>query len=151
MCVTVWQPWASLLIGGWKPYEFRPRAAPKGYAGRRIGIHASVRPVRRSEVRLLLRQLRSGANCGGLKAECISFLERVYDQPDVVPRSAVLGTAILGKSVLSSVLWPEDFANDSDRMDKANYAWPISEIERFEPVVPSRGYQGWWPWTGARP
>lgn len=151
MTITVWQPWASLIIGGWKPYEFRPRPAPKGYAGKRIGIHASARHVKPSEVRLLLRQLRSGVNCGGLNPDCIPFLERLYREPDAVPRSAILGTALLGRSVLSSDLWPEEFANDSDRMDKANWALPLSKIERFEPVVPSRGYQGWWPWNGARP
>jgi hypothetical protein len=146
--ITLWQPWASLVIGGWKPYEFRPRAAPAFVTGKRIVIHAGKRPMVSCEIAQLMFELRSGVNCGGLKLECLPFLERCLREPDAIPRSAGLGTALLGTSVLSSELWPEEFANDSDRKDKANWALPLSEVQPFEPIVPARGYQGWWPWVG---
>ena len=143
---TLWQPWASLAIGGWKPYEFRPRAAPAHIVGQRIVIHAGKRPMVPCEIVSLMRELHEGVNCGGLKPECLPFLERCLREPDAVPRSAALGTALLGPSVLSSELWPGEFVNDSDRKDKANWALPLSDVRPFEPIVPCRGHQGWWLW-----
>ena len=35
---------------------------------------------------------------------------------------------------------------DSDRIDHSKFAWPLTDIERFEPVVPARGAQGFWDW-----
>ncbi|SRR5579871_1775135 len=52
--LTIWQPWASLIIIGAKPREFRPRSflryigPPK--VGERIAIHSAMRPIRRDEV-----------------------------------------------------------------------------------------------------
>ncbi len=49
--VTIWQPWASLIIIGAKPYEFRYRSylayINHPQPGERIAIHAGVRPVKR--------------------------------------------------------------------------------------------------------
>ncbi len=146
--LTLWQPWASLAIGGWKPYEFRPRRAPAWVENQRIVIHAGKRPIVPCEVVELLRDLSDGVNCGGLSPDCIPFLQRCLREPDKIPRSAGLGTVFLGKSVLSSELWPEEFVNDSDRLDKANWALPISGPQAFEPIVPARGYQSFWPWVG---
>ena len=146
--LTVWQPWASLVIGGWKPYEFRPNAPPSWMVGQRFVVHAGKRRIVPREVVELIDDLENGRNCGGLDPACISFLQRCLEEPGCVPYSAGLGSVMLGKPVLSSALWPEEFANDSDRLDKANWALPLLDIQRFEPVVPARGFQGWWPWVG---
>ncbi|MBK5957418.1 hypothetical protein CCR97_04235 [Rhodoplanes elegans] len=59
--ITVWQPWASLIAIGAKPYEFRER--PYSHyinppvEGERIGIHAAVRRMRLPEVSTLIWQL----------------------------------------------------------------------------------------------
>jgi hypothetical protein len=149
--LTLWQPWASLVMGGWKPYEFRPRPAWKSLEGQRIVIHAGKRPVNTCEIAQLMMELQAGGNCGGLSPWCLPFLASVISDPDRIPRAAGLGTALLGKSVLSSELWPGEFANDSDRLDKANWALPLSNVRRFTPVVPARGYQTFWPWKGEAP
>lgn len=43
-----------------------------------------------------------------------------------------------------------DFA-DSDRIDHQKFAWPLTDIEKFEPPIPARGAQGFWHWSEARP
>ena len=48
--LTVWQPWASLIAHGWKPYEFRGWRAPAAFVGERIAIHAGARKPRESEI-----------------------------------------------------------------------------------------------------
>lgn len=146
--VTVWQPWASLIIAGFKPYEFRGRPAPRTLQGKRIVIHAGARPMRNSEIMPLMEDLLAGRMCGGLDPACLPMLERAIGEPGSLPLSAGLGTALMGRSVLASVLWPDAFRNDSDRLDHANYALPLSKIERWEPIVPARGMQGWWKWQG---
>ena len=48
--LTIWQPWASLIIAGAKPYEFRGWRAPRALIGQRIVIHAAARKIDRDEV-----------------------------------------------------------------------------------------------------
>ena len=48
--LTIWQPWASLIMAGAKPYEFRGWRAPRSIIGQRIVIHAAARKVDRVEV-----------------------------------------------------------------------------------------------------
>lgn len=147
--LTIWQPWASLIIAGAKPYEFRGWAAPRALHGRRIGIHAGARKPVVAELRALRLQLRGPNNSGLIAAIALPLLERWTQDPASLPRSSMLGTAVLGAPVKAYEI-PEyagAFVNDSDRDDQANFAWPLTEIERFEPVVPARGAQGFWPWT----
>lgn len=50
--LTVWQPWATLIIAGAKPFEFRRwdyRTRDRGLEGQRIVIHAGARPIKRAE------------------------------------------------------------------------------------------------------
>lgn len=46
--LTIWQPWASLIAAGCKPYEWRGWRVPRNMIGRRIGIHAGARRVHRN-------------------------------------------------------------------------------------------------------
>jgi hypothetical protein len=41
--LTIWQPWATLVIADCKPYEFRTWPAPRHLWGKRIAIHAAAR------------------------------------------------------------------------------------------------------------
>lgn len=41
-CLTVWQPWASLIVYGDKDIENRPKKPPSALIGRLIGIHAGM-------------------------------------------------------------------------------------------------------------
>ena len=50
--LTLHQPWASLIVEGFKPREFRVWAAPQALVGQRIVIHAAKRPMRGVELRI---------------------------------------------------------------------------------------------------
>lgn len=58
--LTVWQPWASLIIVGAKPYEFRGWRFPQSLLGQRIVIHAAARKIRSGEIGDLLDDARDG-------------------------------------------------------------------------------------------
>lgn len=191
--LTFWQPWASLVMLGAKPYEFRRwtfergRRAEPGLVGKRIAVHAGARPARLEEVRDILARLNDGSSAlepesarpalerlrkqlleakrdrEQWRAECIARRAEIRrrakrgpfkgDQPldvSMPPEpdagqpilSAVLGTVVLGRPVRAVDLFGD--AYDSDRIDHAVWAWPLTDIDPFPEPVPCRGAQGFW-------
>lgn len=148
--LTIWQPWASLIMIGAKPQEFRNYAAPRSVRNQRIVIHAGARRVKPAEVDDLLRRLDAEANgtfpeegrtClnPGLARELLLKVQASY-RYSLLPVSMALGTALLGEPIKSCDLFKKDVA-DSDR-GNFNWAWPLSDIQHFEPPRPMRGAQG---------
>jgi hypothetical protein len=148
--ITIWQPWASLIMAGAKPYEFRSWPATRALRGQRIAIHAGARPVKRVEmVDLLTRGLSSEAWTTALKLDiALPLLDRWLTSPGQLPLSSILGTATLGEPRRAFDIVSEFGArlNDSDRSEHCNWAWPLTDIEVFKPFVPARGAQGFWDW-----
>lgn len=148
--VTIWQPWATLIIAGAKPYEFRGWPAPRTLRGERIAIHAGARPVRRGEVADLIMRLRGPeAWSTALKPElALPLLERIHANPGMLPLASVIGTAILGEPKRAFDIVAEFGAtlNDSDRDQHCNWAWPLTDIRALDPYQPAKGLQGFWNW-----
>lgn len=166
--LTIWQPWASLIMAGAKPYEFRgwnPRQRGGAYAaliGQRIVIHASARRIDRSEVLALRAVLQYGGENAAMTClhadTALPILEKALDTDlqlrghGDLPWSCGLGTVILGEP-RNGIRIAEEFgvpsANDSEREEHANWGWPMLDIEPFAEPVPARGAQGFWNWTTA--
>lgn len=146
--LTIWQPWASLIMLGFKPCEFRGWPAPRYVINQRVVNHAGTRPIKLREVQDLINTLASGDFCGGMSLDAIPFLEDVLMGRRKLPLGAGLGTFRIGEAKQSCDLWPEQFEglSDSDRREHSNWAWPVSEIEHLETVVPIKGHQGFWNW-----
>ena len=96
--LTIWQPWASLIAIGAKPYEFRGWAAPRALRGQRIVIHSGVRPMRRQELQALWLRLtgREPWRTGLVADKALPLLKRVMAGL-ALPMGHGLGTAILGE------------------------------------------------------
>ncbi|WP_375782885.1 hypothetical protein ACE10Z_23515 [Bradyrhizobium sp. Pha-3] len=152
--LTVWQPWASLIMIGAKHHEFRGKSyrlymnAPQ--VGERIVIQAGARPVRPKEVEDLLARLDAEANgtaelsgrtCLDVdKARALLLKVRAAHKYRLLPTGMALGTVVLGQPILACDLFRMNVA-DSDRSN-FNWAWPLSDIRHFEPPIEMRGYQG---------
>lgn len=188
--LTIFQPWASLIIAGAKPYEFRKwnyNERFPGLVGQRIAIHAAARDVREDEVVDAIERVHEGWSAlvpdialpilqaaldairaaAPLRAEyrradreyrrAINRVRMVGDPVPVPPelppsgqimlRSAVLGTAVIGRPIKAAELFKGRPANDSDRLDHSIFAWPLTEIQPLEEPAPWRGLQGFWDWT----
>jgi hypothetical protein len=143
--LTIWQPWATLIMAGAKPFEFRRWSAPRSLHGQRIVIHAGARQMKRAEIAELLLRLNGEPETTGLKVDVARpILEAAHASPGRLPIAAGLGTAVMGKprkvtDIFSGI-------HDSDRLDHAMYGWPLDEIERWEPYRPAKGMQGFWEW-----
>lgn len=158
--LTIWQPWASLIIVGAKPYEFRSWRPPASIIGQRIVIHASAKKidgVMASELYYLLLYRNECDTIKAAAAETCLFAEKAlpilgaawmpYRQK--LPIACGLGTAIVGEPRLGTEI-AEEFgvlrANDSDRDEHANWGWPMLDIEVWPEPVPMKGKQGLWNW-----
>ena len=140
--ITIWQPWASLISMGAKPYEFRRWAAPKSIVGQRIAIHAGARKMKRDEIQELLLSKQGTALDEDIARP---YLEKVLTAPGSAPLSAVVCTAVLGRPRRATALFG---GADSNRVDHHVWAWPLTEIEPCPPY-PARGAQGFWDWSEA--
>lgn len=159
--LTVWQPWASLIAIGAKPYEFRSWEPPAWIVGQRIAIHAGKRPVRKTEVRALICNLDGRAFARErpalAKEIALPFLCRVLEgladeccfgaDKIALPYSQIVCTAIVGVGKPGDVCAREfgiDVGNDSDREGQFNWGWPMIDIRTVMPPIPIRGAQGLW-------
>lgn len=155
LALTVYQPWASLIMIGAKPYEFRHasyldarayhgvRPAP----GDRIVVHASARKVKPAEVEDLLKRLGTDADATGLVVDrARELLEQVRAsfKYRLLPLGVGLGTAVIGKPRNAGAIFT-GLRHDSDR-GNFNWAWPLSDAREFAQPIPARGQQGFWLW-----
>lgn len=146
----MWQPWASLIMAGVKPYEFRRwdyRTRERNLEGTRIVIHAGARPPRAAEIAELMHTLGMGDKGTGLRlGPALDLLEGWWRNGRGnfgLPLASALGTVVLGEPREASKL----FAGDSDRVDEHVWAWPVSDPLPFQPIVPAKGWQGFWTWN----
>ena len=147
--LTLWQPWASLVAVGAKPYEWRGWEAPKRLVGKRIAIHAASRKVKRNEIAELMIDVRRDPAMTSLDAAiALPLLERWNTSPGALPVSSVLCIATLGQPVTALQYAREKGigARDSDRVDHQKWGWPLYDIEVLNPFVPATGAQGFWDW-----
>ena len=139
--LSVWQPWASLLIEGIKPYEFRGRRSPLYLTGQRIVIHAAKPVPLAADLRETMDRLHKGRHDGMNIAPALDLLEAVWRRERMLPLGAALGTAVLGTPVRCTDLFPED-----RDVDPGKWAWPLSDVRRWPEPVPISGKQGFWHW-----
>jgi hypothetical protein len=101
--LTVWQPWASFIVLGAKPYEFREwdyRTRYPNLEGQRIVIHAAARAVVPAEIHDIIARCRGGNSSLDPKI-ALPICDRLlgaYKCQGVLPMSSGLGTALLGKA-----------------------------------------------------
>ncbi len=131
--ISLWQPWASLIAIGAKPYETR-HWHPGGVIRQRIAIHAAKRSPRLEEIEMWLKaagnltdkRLPLGA------IVCTAYLSAAYQ---------VKGHTQDGDPILESLGAIKDDGFGDYGLDR--YCWYLTDVERVDPPVPYRGAQGW--------
>jgi len=150
---TLWQPWASLAVLGFKGSEFRGYALPGWMRGQRCAIHAAARPWRR-EAQALQAVLRKPGGDFGLTLDVersLAFLSDALDDKIDVPCSAVIGTVVFADCVHASRMDFMKGANPEfvrEVAEHGNYGWRIDAPLPLTPIVPAAGQRGFWDWHG---
>ena len=149
--LTVYQPWASLIAAGLKPYEFRKSGLDKHplrtVIGERIAIQAGARPVRAGEYLGLIYRLRGLHNHPppALAEGAEAYLS--MRPKSSFPRSCIVCTVIVGNPVRGDEaarrMGIPLAGNDSDREETFNWGWPMLYIKTVS-NIPCRGAQGVW-------
>lgn len=133
--LTLWQPWASLVILGHKRFETRGWSTR--YRGQ-LAIHASAGEPReaRDAGRELLAELRRRFR---------------IELPEKLPRGAVLGTVHVDLVLpVARVVERDDPAEIlMGNYSEGRYAWKLIEPVPFMVPHPARGYQLLWDWKPA--
>ena len=142
--ITVWQPWASLLVSGRKRYETRSWATT--YRGP-IAIHAAKRPVRRT-----IDALAADRGDGWTTLDYFESLLMRPGELDQLPTGAIVGTAILTRCNLITEafvakLTPMELALGDFTLGR--YAWDFHVRITADSPVPVNGMQGIWEWRGS--
>lgn len=133
--ISIWQPYASLLIHGFKHFETRPWPMPPALIGEEIGI-ASTKQIR-------AQQLECWQNHFFLKHYCRTGLPAMED----LPHGYLLGTLRVTESLLMT---PELIARTPEReivfgeWTPGRYAFRISDARPLETPIRVRGQQGIW-------
>ncbi len=137
--ISVWQPFASLIVTGCKIFETRSWPAPKSVIGTTIGI-ASTKSM----------NVDQQLHCAdGFFQEC--FARTGLGDWMELPRGYLLGTALVD----SIELMTEEFMEDVSEEEKAygnwelgNYAWRLRQPKLLTRPIPIRGKQGLFDWHG---
>ena len=148
--LTVWQPWASLIIEGAKPHEFRRWPAPSSMVGQRVVIHAGARKAKFDEIAEMLNRLGSEEDGTALTADKARPLLALYatglregcTAGAQLPHGCGIGSAILGKPIRCTDLYPGD-----ERVDEDMWAWPFTDPKPFREPISCKGAQGFWNWN----
>lgn len=142
--LTVWQPWASLIMAGAKPFEWRGWPCPQYIRGQRIAIHAGARPAKATEIQDILARIEDEES--SLVVEIAKPL-LLNTHRLSWPLSSILGTAIIGVPIAVEDWARQNLAPgyDSNRLDHSKWAWPLTDIRPIEPMLPYKGVQGFWP------
>jgi len=141
--LTIWQPWASLIVAGAKPYEFRGWRPPASLIGQRIVIHGAARQPTQSELHEFRQILRWGVE--EASNQCLHYedAEPVLELTLLgrLPFGSALGTAIIGEPVNGFTV-AERFGNRPKAgtwSGEANWGWPMLDIDPWAEPIPMRG------------
>lgn len=156
---TLWQPYASLVAIGAKPFETRSYPPPAKLIGQRIAIHAAARPIQ-----LTWRDLDLPTRAVIIDAFVAAELK---GRADDLPHGAVVCTAVVegaGKiagiddrlpTYVSGIVHMRERRGDmpasiyTDHFGDyfpGRWAWLLTDVRRLAVPEPAKGKQGWWQW-----
>ncbi|WP_103730675.1 ASCH domain-containing protein [Novosphingobium sp. HII-3] len=150
--LTVHQPFASLIMAGAKPYEFRSWRPHAAMIGQRVVIHASSRKISKPLAADLFVAVRDQALSSIVTAtldpaKALPVLARAWEPAgEPLPLSAGLGTVIIGQPI------PAQEVADAPGLPLAEgeqdlWAWPMLDVQRWTQPAPESGAQRFWHWT----
>lgn len=138
--ISIWQPHATLLMLGLKPYETRGWAIPRSILGTRVAIHAAKADGDLREIAEYLVGRQAGSERDeGIEAYVRAVSDGGFATLAEMPRGCILGSVVLSDCVpAEAALNHHNFGDFSP----GRFAWRASEPVLLPTPVPFRGMQG---------
>lgn len=137
--ISIWQPWASLIVHGLKFFETRTWAAPKSLIGQTLGIAATknITPDQRATY--------ADPN--------FQFFYEQSGLPELeeLPRGYLLGTVTLDSIEEITQEFFDDITLEEQAFGWYNlggYAWRLRDARPLVNPIPIQGKQGIYDWRG---
>lgn len=132
-CISLHQPWASLVAAHVKRYETRHWVTPRRLVGERIAIHAALKPVKVSHLD------------PELVAVCNAAFGEGWALPGRLPLGAFVCTARLGRPRSTNAFQPIRY----EEMVSGNYgperwAWALEDVQVLPQPISAKGHQSLW-------
>lgn len=147
-CLTIIQPWATLVALGVKRVETRDWTRP-GLAGRRVAVHAAARWTPAQAAFASHPAVAAVLAAAGFRASADPRA------PGMLPLGAVLATVrVVGfaeYAALDPASWRAVAAAAMGDHGHGRYAWVLADAEALPSPVPARGERGLWAWRGTPP
>jgi len=137
--ISIWQPFATLIVEGCKTVETRTWPAPASVIGQRIGIASTknILPGQRDQWNDPV--FRIHYEMTGMP----NYLE--------LPFGYLLGTAVLDAVDVMTEEMMEDVSDTELNFgwwEPGSYAWRLTDPIKLEHPIPIRGQQGIYEWKG---
>jgi hypothetical protein len=130
--ITIKQPWASLIVHGFKNIENRTWACPEKYIGHRVLIHASGKPVE-------MRNPNSVFTKTQWDSLPVEFQRKIICAEDIV-NSAIIGSVeIIGCSINHPSKWAEKTDASKGYYENPIYNWILANPILFPEPIPAKG------------
>lgn len=135
--LTIWQPWADLIILGYKTYE--TRSWTTDYTGP-LAIHAAKFKKLPHEV---YEQIADaiGITPDNYKGSWLDLLEQGKPAERF---GAILGTATLERPLPTTLTIARPMERALGDFQAGRYAWPLLDVTPFPEPMPARGKRGLW-------
>jgi hypothetical protein len=128
--ITLWQPWATLIAIGVKPFE--TRSWPTRYRGP-IAIHAG--------------KTREGLRLCEGEIDIEQALALAGYILNTVPLGVVVCTANLVDVLSTDEIAKQGSTDPFGDYSSSRFAWHLVDIQPLDPPVPAAGKQGLWEWA----
>lgn len=125
-CLSLWQPWASLVACGIKAEETRGWPAPHWLIGQRIAIHAAK----------TTKGMRLAVIDDELWAACLAQLR--WGDDGSLPMGAIVATSIVAECKPTDSVEPNIYGD----FRPGRFAWRLTSTIVVDPPIPTTGRQG---------
>lgn len=136
--ISIWQPFSTLIVKGFKVFETRTWPAPKSVIGQRIGIASTktLRPEQRAHFDS--EEFQRHYERLGLPESIAEF-----------SHGFMLGTVVVDSVELMTEEFLEEVSLEEQAYgwwDEGNYAWRLTDPIEFDKPIAVRGAQGIYEW-----
>lgn len=134
-CISLWQPWATMIALGLKQFETRHWST--NHRGP-LAIHAAKRWTK--EQQIFTAELLDYPIIG------LVLAEHGYTQPGQLPLGGIVCTVNLHRMLTTQYAFDIDKIGEIEYMlgdySAGRYAWQLMDVKRFDTFMPCVGRQG---------